>query len=776
MKKLLFTLMLISIIGCQANKPAELKTKIKLQANSFDLEDVKLLDSPFKRAMQLNRNWLLDLKPDRFLYQYRLNSGLAPKDSSYGGWENIFSGQTFGHYLSACAMMCASSGEDIFKERVNYIIDELDTCQKANGNGYVGGVRTGRELFAEIKSGDIRVENGFNINGRKVPWYIMHKLFAGLIDAYLYAGNEKAGDILIKLSDWTADLVSDLSEEEMQRMLISEHGGINESLATVYAITGDMKYLDLAKRFNHKTALDPLAQSRDELDGKHANSLIPKVIGALEQFELGGDSSLFKTADFFWRTIVNHHSYVIGGNAEQEHLGPPDHIYDRITDFTNENCGTYNMLKLTKNLFCLNPSVEKADYYERALYNQILASQNPETGMVSYFNGLAPGYTKHFCSPDKSFWCCTGTGFENHTKYGEAIYFKDNQNGLFINLFIPSELNWEEKGLKLIQETRFPFSDVINLKLNLKRSKKLTIKIRYPFWAENGFYLEINGKKQALTSQRGSYIEISRKWNDGDIITCQIPMSLSSENALGSTSVKAFLFGPIVLAGDLGFGINDKPFPVLVSNDVKTDNIISILDKELLQFNLKAYPEDVTLIPYLLAGDKTTVGYFQHYTPSEWEREKKNYSAFRLSKKQLEERSVDWISFGDKKHLQDHQLTGKNTKLVNYGGKEFLTTDKGGWFSFNMKVSPAQPMDLVCTYWGDPGEGHDFDIYIDERFLTNVSIHEWGEKFIMRHNYMPFYYHLKFEVTVTFKALQEKSVVPVCECRMITGDSRIGGP
>ncbi len=768
MRKFLFLLILIILSGCRIKTPDSVREKISLKAIPFELKDVKLLDSPFKKAMQLDAEWLLGLKPDRLLYQYRLNSGLAPKDSSYSGWEERFSGHILGHYLSACAMMYAASGEESFRNRVNYIIDELDTCQRINGNGYVGGVRNGREIFSEIKKGNIRLRySGFELNGGRVPWYNMHKLFAGLIDAYLYTGNEKAKAILVRLSDWAVDLLSGISDEQMQKMLLSENGGMNESLAVVYTLTGDHKYFDLAKRFDHKLILDPLTRAKDDLDGRHANSQIPKVIGFLRQFEINGDSMLYNSANFFWNTIVNHHSYVIGGNAESEYLGPPDLIYDRITDFTCENCGTYNMLKLTKLLFEMNPSGERADFYERALYNQILASQNPENGMITYFSGLAFGSSRNYCSFDKSFWCCTGTGFENHAKYGDAIYFKEKENGLYINLFIPSELFWREKDMTLRQETGFPFSDSITIRLSLKHAKRINIKMRYPGWARNGFKIRINGEKQSLSAKPGSYIDLDRKWNDGDLITYLLPMSVTSEPALGSSSFRAYLYGPIVLAADLGFGVSERQTPVVVSDGSKPEELILLKNKDSLVFDMKTGDGTVKLVPYFITGRNTTAVYFKNCSTGEWSREKKNYSVSPFNEMQIEKRTIDLMRIGDSHGEQVHDLSGKNTSQEKYEGFSFLEAENG-WFSFKMKVLSDKPVQLIFTCWGNPSKEQAFDIFIDSEFLTNVKISNCGNRLITLRNNIPLDFTInKKEVTIYIKAIDGKSAGPLRDCRII---------
>jgi len=768
MRKILIFLIIAILFGCGSEKFRKPSKEVECMAFPFKLNDVELLASPFKKAMELDAEWLINLNPDRLLYRYRVSAGLAAKDSSYGGWEVRFSGHTLGHYLSACAMMYASTGDKNMKKRVDYVIQELEICQNANGNGYAGGVRYGGRIFDEIKNGDIRLEyNGFKLNDCWVPWYNIHKILAGLIDAYKYTGSNKAYQILLKMTDWVDSVVSGLTDQQVQEMLQSEHGGINESLATVYILTGEKKYLDLAKRFNHREIMDPLYLRMDKLDGKHANSQIPKIIGALKQFEAGGDSSFFKIADFFWNTVINHHSYVIGGNAESEYFGPPDHLHDRITDFTCENCGTYNMLKLTAELFCLNPSVEKVDYYERALYNQILASQNHSNGTVTYFSGMDAGSARQYCSPDESFWCCTGTGFENHAKYGEAIYYHDGEDELYVNLFIPSILDWKEQNVRLTQQTKYPFSDQTVIKLNMKHSREFKVKLRYPFWAKNGVAVTINGEPYAVSSEPGSYIDITRKWQDGDIINYHMSMSLSSEQIPGNSSKKAYLYGPVVLAADLGYGIYDKPFPVIIQENKDSKEHIKLIDFGSLTFTLEAYPEDVNLVPYMFTGEKSTVVYFSHFTPLEWEKAKGAFLPNRFGSKQIQSHSTDVIDLGKNPEESDHNMSEHNSVTGTYKGLKFREA-QNGWFSYRMKVSNQEGMGLLCTIRGDQGNTQNLDIYIDDEFLINVDVNNWGNGLITKYYNMPLDYTLgKDEVTVTFRSNEKQTTGPVFDCRMV---------
>ncbi|MDD4592246.1 MAG: glycoside hydrolase family 127 protein, partial [Parabacteroides sp.] len=372
-KCLLYSVLAFLLFSCQGDNKRIVNDQIEKEAVPFHLSNLRLLDgSPFKHAMDKNGEWLLALEPDRLLHRFYLNAGFEPKGEIYGGWETLgVSGHTLGHYLSACSMMYASSGDKRFKERVDYIVKELARCQDARKTGYVGGIPDEDKLWEDVSKGNITYD-GFNLNGHWVPWYTQHKVWAGLIDAYLYAGSEQAKEVVTRLSDWTVHMFSGLSDEKFQDMLTSEFGGMNESLAEVYAITGNKAYLQLAERFYHKAIFDPLKEGRDELEGKHANTQIPKIIGVSRLYELTAKDDYHRIATFFWDRMVNHHTYLNGGNSNHEHLGPPDQLNDRLSAHTSETCNTYNMLKLTKHLFSWDAQAAYFDFYERALYNHIL--------------------------------------------------------------------------------------------------------------------------------------------------------------------------------------------------------------------------------------------------------------------------------------------------------------------------------------------------------------------------------------------------------------------
>lgn len=735
----------------------------------FNLKDVRLLDSPFKHAMDLDEAWLLSFEPDRFMSGFRSEAGLNPKAPKYGGWESQgVAGQTFGHYLSALSMMYASTGNEKLNERIIYSVNELDSCQQAfDMGGLVAAFPRAKGLFGEISKGDIRTE-GFDLNGGWVPLYSMHKLFAGLIDVYKYTKNEQVYKVLINLSDGLDAMLSHLSDAQIQLILICEHGGINESLAEVYALTGNPKYLMLAQRLNHRAILDPLAQKRDELAGKHANTQIPKVIGVMREYELTGKPDYLTIADYFWTEVVHQHSYVIGGNSEAEHFGVPGRTYDRITDKTCENCNTYNMLKLTKHLFELNQSVEKADYYERALYNQILASQNPEDGMVCYMSPLGAGSQRYYSTPFDSFWCCVGTGLENHARYGEFVYYTDKQDDLYVNLFIPSVLSWAKRGVNVTQQTRFPESDTISYIIASSKKQTFTLNLRYPQWAKNGCEVYVNGKKQKVSDRTsGTYISISRKWQDGDKITYILPKQIMSESALGDSTLRAYLYGPIVLSGLLE---KEKAVhPVVVLDDVENAQSVVAKGNGFLFRMEKSEPTSVNMIPYYKTGTMPMITYFNHYATEQWRAQGDKILQQQNRDRWIAEQTISHFKPGEMQPERDHNFEGENIQLGEMHGRKYRKAEAGGWFSFNMDVLPDQPLDLVATFWGGLGDIYKFDIEIDGVSVATVIIHWWGDGFKDKT------YHIPAEVTkgkskvnVTFRALNSKSVAgPLFDCKIL---------
>ena len=594
-----------------------------IEAESFDLRDVRLLDGPFKQAMELNSRYLLSLEPDRFLCYFRTGAGLKPKAQAYGGWEapNSGAGRCLGHYLSALSLQFRASGDARFKNRIDYIVDELALCHQ--DNGLLTAQAGVKAAFTELAKG-----KGDALRKSRVPWYVEHKLFAGLRDAFLLTGNEKAKNVLIQMSDWAVSVTRELNEPQFQIMLEQEHGGMREVLGDVYAMTGNTNYLNLANKFSHYKIMAPLMAGKDELNGLHANTQIPKLVGSARIYELTSDTKEKDAAAFFWDSVVHHHSYAIGGDSDDEHFGPPDRLAHGLSPATCETCNVYNMLKLTRHLFSWKPEVQYADFYERALYNQILASQEPGTGMFTYFLSLKPGHFRTYSTPEDSFWCCVGTGMENHAQYGNSIYFHRGDN-LFINLFIPSELRWQDKHVVLKQETKYPESNGVTFTMACPEPVWFTFNLRYPGWASPGMEIKVNGEAVAAAAKPGTFVPVRREWHQGDRIEVKIPMSPRMEALPDDPNKIAIFYGPLVLGGQLGTGgmpesleardqnkfrkVPDPEVPSLAASHKPIELWLKPVPGQSLAFRTFGVgrPREVTLVPFYRECHERYTAYWQ---------------------------------------------------------------------------------------------------------------------------------------------------------------------
>jgi len=626
----------LGTVACSSHKMSWIRTTglevISFRALPFSIADVKLLDGPFLHATELDAKTLLNYEPDRLLSKYYSEAGLKPKADHYMGWENeTIAGHSLGHYLSACSMMYQTTGDKRFLERVNYIVGELKFLQDADGDGYIGAFPNGKKILEnEVAKGDIRSQ-GFDLNGIWVPFYTEHKMMAGLRDAYHLCGNSFALEVEKRFADWLDGIVSPLNDEQVQKMLRCEHGGISETLADLYADTKDQKYLRISKIFYQKAILDSLKEGKDILPGKHCNTNIPKLIALSRIYELTGDTSDRKAAEFFWNTVVNHHSYVTGGNGNEEYFGPEDKLRNRLGKGTTETCNVYNMLKLSEHLFEWEASVRVADFYERALYNHILSSQNPVTGNVTYNLSLEMGGFKDFQDPF-SLTCCVGTGMENHSKYGKNIFYH-NDNELFVFQFIASELTWKEKGIILTQKTLFPEEQGSQFEFKCEKPVKLTLQVRYPSWARNGIEINVNGRRKSVSSQPGSFIPIERIWKTGDIVEINIPFSLRLEPMPDDSNRVAVMYGPLVLAGDLGPVTdslsNDAMYvPVMITDKRDPSTWMKPVEGKPNTFITvnTGRPRDVELRPFYAIYNRRYSIYWDIFNEKEWEARKAEYS------------------------------------------------------------------------------------------------------------------------------------------------------
>ncbi|MEZ5041309.1 MAG: glycoside hydrolase family 127 protein [Saprospiraceae bacterium] len=699
------------------------------QVYPFSLSQVTLLEGPFKEATKLNAKVLLAYQPDRFLAKFRAAAGLEPRAAHYEGWEaETIAGHSLGHYLSGCALMYQTTGDTAFLHRVNYIVEELALCQKADGDGFIGAFPNGKKVLTEeVAKGDIRSQ-GFDLNGIWVPYYNLHKTMAGLRDAYRLCDNKKALEVEKHLADWLAGIVEGLNQEQVQNMLHCEHGGINETLVDLYADTGAEKYLHLANIFYHEAVLTPLAQQTDVLPGLHGNTQIPKLIGLARRYELTQNASDQTAASFFWDRVVNHHSYVTGGHGNHEYFGQPDQLRNRLSDETTETCNVYNMLKLSEHLFEWEASAAVADFYERALFNHILSAQNPADGRVIYNLSLEMGGKKDYQDPE-GFTCCVGTGMETHSKYGANIFYH-NEEDLYLFQFIAAELNWPEKGLRLRQTTAFPEEQATTLRFSCAQPLTLALQIRYPHWLENGkLELSINGEAQEITGTPGSFIRLHREWKDGDEIKLEMPFDLRLEPMPDDADRVAICYGPLVLAADLGpandpLAHSENYVPVIMTEDRQPANWLKQVEGEVNTFITTGVgdPRDVTLHPLYKTNERRYSVYLDLFTAAKWEAQKKAYAAEVAAKKALEARTYDFFELGEMQPERNHHLQGDKIRVEHFKDKKFRVAERGGWFSFNMKVLPDAPLALVFEYWGGFTGSKTFDILVDDEKIATENI------------------------------------------------------
>jgi DUF1680 family protein len=611
-----------------------------------------------------------------------------------GGWEAPdceLRGHFVGHYLSACALMYASTGDQRLKGNATAVVSGLVECQDKLGHGYLSAFP---EAFLD------RVEKRVPV---WAPYYTLHKILAGLEDMYVYCDNRQALEVAKKFADWVIARNAPLSDAQMQAMLGTEHGGMNETLANLYALTGEDKYLKISLRFNHHAVIDPAEHQVDKLTGLHANTQIPKFIGTARQYELTGDTALQTASLFFWSTVTRERSYVIGGHSDGEMFSPKERLSQALGRNTTETCNTYNMLKLTRHLFCWDPKVEYADYYERALYNHILASQNPITGMMCYYVPLRSGSKRDYNTPTDSFWCCTGTGVENHSKHTDSIYFHDDQN-LFVNLFIASQLDWKEKGITLEQQTTFPDSESTELRFTCEKPVVLTLNIRQPFWATNGFAVAVNGDKLPYSSP--GFMQINRTWKSGDTVTVWMPFALRTEAFADNPNRFALAYGPLVLAAAVE---PRKPFPVVVADEATLLASLKPVAGKPNSFHgspgvFRVPGQDtsgsVALEPFYKAYDEHYVTYWDRLTPEQWAAKQEDFKAQLAVTRALEARTVDYVEVGDEQNERDHNFRGERTDVREFNDRSWRTTDTNGWFEWDLKVTPGRAQELRVEFGG----------------------------------------------------------------------------
>ena len=717
------------------------------------LRNVQLLDSPFLHAQNTNKEYLMALDVEKLLAPFRREAGLPFKET-YGNWESTgLDGHMGGHYVSALALIYASTGDKEILQRLNYVVEELKKCQEKLGTGYIGGIPDSAKMWDEIAKGDIRADN-FSTNERWVPWYNIHKIYAGLRDAYWYADNKDAKKMLIELSDWTIELTKNLSPEQMQTMLRTEHGGMNEIFVDVADITGDKKYLKLAEAFSHQAILQPLEKQQDQLTGLHANTQIPKVIGFKHYGDATNNEEWKNAAEFFWQTVIDKRTVAIGGNSVKEHFHNTADFAPMIDEVEGpETCNTYNMLKLTEMLYLSSgeksaPQMKYVDYYERALYNHILGSQNPTTGGFVYFTPMRPNHYRIYSQVHDGMWCCVGSSLESHSKYAEFIYARDKKAKqlpeVFINLFIPSHMEWKEQGIKLTQNTRFP--DAESTTIVIDKSARFRLQLRYPGWVAAGqLSLSVNGKKVDVTQQPDEFIALERRWKKGDKVELTLPMQSTLEKMPDGSNYFAILHGPIVLAAKTQPFVNEKinyfsddsrmghiasgqmcpleAAPFLLGNSQEFIQKLKPVAGKPLTFDATGLingkqMEHVELIPFFRLHESRYSIYWPYTTAADVEKARAKTAADEQARLALQAKIIDQVAPGEQQPESDHFYKGEQSEAGLYNGRHWRHTR--AWFSYELNDKQQEAKTLQITYAGIDA-GRQFEIQLNGVVIAKVE-------------------------------------------------------
>ncbi|MFC4403482.1 beta-L-arabinofuranosidase domain-containing protein [Gracilibacillus xinjiangensis] len=749
------------------------------------MADIKLLEGIFKQSQEKGKEYLLYLDVDRLIAPCYEAANQQAKKERYGGWEKTpIAGHSIGHWLSAAAQMYYVTGDRQLLEKLKYALAELENVQ--DSDGYLSGFP--RTCFDQVFTGEFDVEH-FSLAGSWVPWYSIHKIYAGLIDIYQLIGEQKALQIVIKMADWAYNGLKDLTHNQFQKMLICEHGGMNDSFADLYIITKDERYLELAEKFYHEAILEPLADGTDDLEGKHANTQIPKVIGAAKLYNITGKEKYKRVSTFFWDQVVQYRTYAIGGNSIREHFGPEN--AEELGILTTETCNSYNMLKLTEVIFSWSQEGKYYDFYERALYNHILASQDPESGMKTYFVSSEPGHFKVYNSKDHSFWCCTGTGMENPARYNRGIFYHQ-ANQIFINLFISAK--YETKDVIIKQETGFPQKDVTIVTLE-KIDENDSLLIRKPYWLAGDIIVEHNGKNIDYMELNG-YIKLEGKWQNGDKLNVTTPMNLHKYIAKDDEKKQVIMYGPIVLAGALGREnypdtdiladhqeLNNYPLievPTIVTNVDQLEQWIHLQDAEKLIFETvkvgQPGNQKLQLKPFYDIHHERYTIYWNIM-------DGRSYEHFVDAEKELRDRiqkvTVDVVTPHEQQPEVDHNMKAEKSTsgYLNIVHSGYRDARDGGYFSYEMKVDKTKDMYVSVTYFGGDMPMHvngkwmerDFSIWINDEKIGEqiLNNNKPGQLFTVSYQIPKYLFTEKETVRVKFQADEGKIAGGVYEVRML---------
>jgi DUF1680 family protein len=730
---LIVSLMALPLTGASAQS--------MLYPQTFDYSEVTLGNGIFKTAEDLNYKTLMAYDVDRLMTPFFTQAGMtdwATKHPNFTNWcEGTFrlDGHVGGHYLTALALAYASCRDTDMKQqlksRMDYMVDCMDSCQQVFDNnteglyGYIGGLPY-NNVWTDLYKGNTAT---FTQYGGDVPFYVMHKIVAGMRDAYIYGGNEKARKCFLKLCDWTINVVSNLTDDQLQGILGWEHGGINEPLADAYQLTGEEKYLEGAKRFCHKEMVDGMQTLNTTfLDNKHANTQVPKYIGFLriaQNDNKSADASLMekyrRAANNFWADVAGNRTVALGGNSVDEHFLQADKCYQYITNPNGpESCNSNNMLKLSEDLFADNHDAKYADFYERTMLNHILSTQDPSTGGYVYFTSLRPQHYRVYSVVNKAMWCCVGTGMENHSKYAEFVYTHVGDDSLFVNLFVPSEL--DNETFALTQTTDFPYSQQSTIKVN--RAGKYVMAIRHPGWCTGDYQIKVNGEAVADAGTPGSYVMLNRQWAAGDQIEISLPMQLRLDALPNYDSYVAFSYGPVLLgaktstdnldglyadegrmghcAGGLQKSLTDAPL-LIGSRTTVLDSVYSV-NQDSLKFRIKSglYNDtkfkDLTLEPFFKIHQCRYMMYWAQYTPEQYQSIKDSLAAVEAAEQKINERTIDFVATGEQQSDAGHQRRG-DFNTGSYNGEYYISCWSGQKFSYSLATKGyTDAVSLMCRY------------------------------------------------------------------------------
>ena len=791
--------------------PRELERQL-LRARPVPLDRVRLTGGPLKHAQEITAAYLMALQPDRMLAYYRQRAGLAQKAEPYTGWDGggrNLTGHIAGHYLSAVSLMFQATGDTRFKDRAGYLVRELDVVQRKHGDGYLGALEGLPEAFAALSRGEIR-SGAFDLNGLWSPWYTLHKTYAGLRDAYRYTSNTRALQIESNFAAWAERVLQPLSEAQVQKMLLTEFGGMNEIMVDLYADTGDKRWLALSRRFEHHAFTEPLKRHQDNLSGKHGNCQIPKLIGSAARYGYTGDMDDIVAASFFWDRVVRHHSYASGGHGLNEYFGPPDQLSARVDGRAAETCNVYNMLKLTRRLFCLRPDAAYADFHERALFNHILASIDPADGRTSYMVPVGRGEQQEYQDMQKDFTCCVGSGMESHALHGLGVWY-ESTGTIWLNLFVPSTARCTVGAARLTLETTFPDGDSATIRVAVAAPKKFTLAVRRPLWAGDGFSIAVNGttmeqpKLDTLhdpvaggraggvgnesESTSSVYVYLTRVWKTGDTVTLALPKSLRLEPTPDNPRVTAIMWGPLALAGDMGPSLADvpesarttprTPVPMLVSPSRQVTDFVEPSGRA-GDFHVRraarvpgesAAAGDVALIPFHRTHRRRYALYFDLVTPDQYDAHVASIAAAREAEARLEAATVGTVTAGNTESERSaNYQSNPNDRPVGRGEGQ---TSRGGtgWFSYDLRVDATAPMALVVTHFVEPGlpaPVGPFDILVDGTHIAPyVPNHASSGFFDARYDIPPGLTRGKGTVTVTLQSGAQGRIVPVFRVRSV---------